>query len=258
LTLRKDNPSAPPLRLPTRAELRARADSARDAMADGARQARDAVTRGAQHPVTRGTRDAMTRGARQAVSQGARIVHDPSRRWKAAVATAAIGAIAGVCASTPWASAASGQMQTIYDSVNPTAIPAGQQVATYSDGTYQASSASVAGRGNVLWIDTNGSDTHADALDVEPGDETPAQAAQWVSAKLSASPHSDAIVYTLKNDWPSVRASIDTLPSWMQSQVKYWIADPTGTPHILPGASATQWYWGSEYDISLAQPGFFN
>jgi hypothetical protein len=24
----------------------------------------------------------------------------------------------------------------------------------------------------------------------------------------------------------------------------------------VPGASATQWYWGSSYDISTAQPGF--
>ena len=42
----------------------------------------------------------------------------------------------------------------------------------------------------------------------------------------------------------------------MQHHVKYWIADPTGTPHILPGAEATQWYWGPSYDISTANPGF--
>jgi hypothetical protein len=42
----------------------------------------------------------------------------------------------------------------------------------------------------------------------------------------------------------------------MQSHVKYWIADPTGTKHILPGAAATQWYWGPSYDITAAQPGF--
>ena len=41
----------------------------------------------------------------------------------------------------------------------------------------------------------------------------------------------------------------------MQAHVKYWIADPTGTPHILP-AAATQWYWGASYDISAAHPGF--
>ncbi|HUN34194.1 MAG TPA: hypothetical protein VMU95_19505, partial [Trebonia sp.] len=131
-------------------------------------------------------------------------------------------------------------------------------VATYSDGPYQATSASVQGRGNVLWIDTNGTNTHADALDVEPGDATPAGAAHWVNAKLSANPHGDAIVYTFKSDWSAVQGQINALPSWEQSHVKYWIADPTGTPHIVPGASATQWYWGNSYDITAAHPGFFH
>ncbi|HUN32545.1 MAG TPA: hypothetical protein VMU95_11075, partial [Trebonia sp.] len=131
-------------------------------------------------------------------------------------------------------------------------------VATYSDGPYQATSASVQGRGNVLWIDTNGTNTHADALDVEPGDATPAGAAHWVNAKLTANPHSDAIVYTFKSDWSAVQGQINNLPTWEQSHVKYWIADPTGTPHIVPGASATQWYWGSSYDITQATPSFFH
>ncbi|HUN30684.1 MAG TPA: hypothetical protein VMU95_01590 [Trebonia sp.] len=201
----------------------------------------------------------------------AKTTSKPARLGAGVALAATIGSLA---ATAPWASAAAPAADaahgpavttaatsgpsTIYDSTNPAAIPAGQHVATYSNGAFQASSSSVSGRGNVLWIDTNGSNTHADALDVEPGDATPSQAAQWVSAKLSASPHSDAIVYTFKSDWSSVRGSIDGLPAWMQSHVKYWIADPTGTPHIVPGASATQWYWGSSYDISAAQPGFFS
>ena len=228
MTFRKNNLSAPLLRTAARADLRGLASTARDAVS-------------------------------QAAQQGTRTLRDPSRRWKSGVIGAvAIGTIAGVGASAPWASAATTQATTIYDSTNPQAIPAGQQVAAYSNGSFQASGASVQGRGNVLWIDTNGSDTHASALDVEPGDATPAQAAQWVSAKLSASPNSDAIVYTFKSDWSTVQGDINGLPSWMQSHVKYWIADPTGTPHILPGASATQWDWGSNYDISSAQPGFFS
>ncbi len=145
----------------------------------------------------------------------------------------------------------------VYDSVLPTAIPPGNQVATYSDGPFAASSASVAGRGNVLWIDVNGSNTNANALDVEPGDATPAGAAAWVSAKLTHDPSSNAIVYTFKNDWGQVISDIGALPAWMHSHVKYWIADPTGYAHVLPGASATQWYWGKDYDISTAEPGFF-
>jgi hypothetical protein len=185
--------------------------------------------------------------------------HHTSASHTSASHTSAGHASAGqASAGHATAKAASTQPETIYDSVAPTAIPAGQQVATYADGPYQATGTAVAGRGNVLWIDTNGTNTHAQALDVEPGDATPAEAASWVSAKLSASPRTDAIVYTFEAEWGSVQSNIDALPSWMQSHVKYWIADPTGTPHIVPGASATQWYWGSSYDISMAQPGFFS
>jgi hypothetical protein len=231
------------------------------------------------------------REARHAARKARHAARNPSRLTAGIAATAAVGA---VVVAAPWTSgtsshaasgarvsapglalaaghqathqatgtsgkaAASSGPSTIYDSVTPAAIPSGQQVATYSDGPYQASSSDVAGRGKVLWIDTNGSNTRADALDVEPGDATPAGAAQWVSAKLAKAPRSTAIVYTFKNDWSQVISNIDALPARMQSHVKYWIADPTGTPHIVPGASATQWYWGSSYDITAATPGFFS
>jgi hypothetical protein len=154
------------------------------------------------------------------------------------------------------APAAPARPYLIYDSVTPSAIPANQQIATYANGSYAASASSVAGRGNVLWIDTNGSDPAASALDVEPGDATPAGAAMWVSAKLNANRGATAIVYTMISDWGQVKADIAGLPGWMQSHVRYWIADPTGYPHVLPGANATQWYWGNSYDITTANPGF--
>jgi hypothetical protein len=152
--------------------------------------------------------------------------------------------------------AAPSQPYLIYDSTEPYAVPAGQPVATYVDGPFAVPASEVAGHGQVLWIDTNGSDPQAGALDVEPGDATPAGAAQWVQQKLSASPKSTAVIYTMLSEWPQVQSYISTLPSSMQSHVKYWIADPTGVPTVVPGASATQWYWGSSYDISTAQPGF--
>jgi len=193
----------------------------------------------------------------------------PARLGAGVALAATIGSLA---ATAPWATAAStadaahataattaaSGPTTIYDSTNPSAIPAGQHVATYSDGAFQAPASSVAGRGNVLWIDTNGTNTHASALDVEPGDATPAGAAHWVNAKLTASPRTDAIVYTFKSDWSSVQHQINNLPTWEQAHVKYWIADPTGTPHNVPGAAATQWYWGTNYDITQATPGFFS
>jgi hypothetical protein len=142
----------------------------------------------------------------------------------------------------------------VYDSVTPSQIPAGARVATYATGGYAVNPASVAGR-HVTWIDTNGSDPRAAALDVEPGDATPAQAAQWTWNKLHNAAGDIAIIYTYRAEWPATQAAIATLPQAMQHQVRYWIADPTGVNHIVPGAAATQWYWGHNYDISTAAPG---
>jgi hypothetical protein len=148
------------------------------------------------------------------------------------------------------------QPSTIYDAVTPSAIPAGAQAAVYSNGAYAASPAQVAGHPNTLWIDTNGSNPKANVLDVEPGDATPQQAATWVQQKLTANPNDTAIVYTFRAEWQPTQQAISALPQQMQSHVKWWIADPTGVPHIVPGSDATQWYWGQSYDQSLANPGF--
>jgi hypothetical protein len=145
---------------------------------------------------------------------------------------------------------------TMYDSVTPGALPANQPAAVYADGAYAASSSQMSGHHSVLWIDTNGSDPNANVLDVEPGDATPAGAAQWVQSHLSAQPHSVAIIYTMRSDWSAVQDAVGGLPSSEQSHVRYWIADPTGVPHVVPGSSATQWYWGSSYDMSTANPNF--
>jgi hypothetical protein len=145
---------------------------------------------------------------------------------------------------------------TMYDSVTPGSLPGGQPAAVYADGAYAASSSQVAGHHSVLWIDTNGSDANANVLDVEPGDATPAGAATWVQAHLAKQPHSVAIIYTMRSDWSAVQNAVGGLPSWEQGHVRYWIADPTGVPHVVPGSSATQWYWGSNYDASTANPNF--
>jgi hypothetical protein len=144
----------------------------------------------------------------------------------------------------------------VYDSVTPGELPSDQAAAVYADGAYAASSSQMAGHHSVLWIDANGSDPNANVLDVEPGDATPSGAAQWVQSHLSAQPHSEAIIYTMRSDWSAVQDAVGGLPSWEQGHVKYWIADPTGVPHVVPGSSATQWYWGSKYDISTANPNF--
>ena len=145
---------------------------------------------------------------------------------------------------------------SLYDSVTPSSLPSGAPVAVYADGSYASSASQVAGHKSVLWIDTKGTDTKANVLDVEPGDATPAGAAQWAHAKLSANPNSTAVVYTMMSDWQQVKANVHALPASMQKHVQYWIADPTGTPHIVPGSSATQWSWGSSIDTSMANANF--
>jgi hypothetical protein len=139
----------------------------------------------------------------------------------------------------------------IYDSVNPAALPARHVAATYANGNYAATPAQIASH-KIIWIDTNGTDPRANALDVEPGDATPTTAENWAWHRLHASPHSLAILYTMRSEWQATKNAVRHLPPTMRTHIRWWIADPTGTPHIVPGASATQWYWGHNYDITTA------
>ena len=143
----------------------------------------------------------------------------------------------------------------IYDSVTPSALPHHNVNAVYATGNYAASQAQVAGR-HVMWIDTTGSDHAASVLDVEPGDATPSMAASWARQRLAADPHALARIYTMRSEWSATKAAIATLPAKMRSHVRWWIADPTGYAHVVPGSDATQWYWGSSYDITTATPRF--
>lgn len=143
----------------------------------------------------------------------------------------------------------------IYDSVNPQAIPAGQVVATYATGAHPIPTSAVAGRRRVIWIDTLGTDPSVNELDIEPGCASPSQAAGWVRARLTSHPGATAILYSSISEWSEIRADVASLPAWMRAKIRWWIADPTGSPHMVPGAQATQWYWGSNYDISTALPG---
>jgi hypothetical protein len=142
----------------------------------------------------------------------------------------------------------------IYDSVTPSSLPSGKDAAVYANGAYATSAHQVAGHKSVLWIDTNGSNPGANVLDVEPGDATPAAAAAWAQQRLVKHPGSVAIIYTMRSSWQDVKDNVAHLPKAQQDNVRYWIADPTGVKHIVPGSDATQWYWGSSIDISAANP----
>ncbi len=153
-------------------------------------------------------------------------------------------------ASTP------AQPYEFYDSIDPETVPAGAEVATYATGAHPTPVSLVAGRKKVLWIDTEGTDPEAQVIDVEPGCASPSQVPQWVQSHLADDPGSVAIVYTTISEWSQVQQDVSSLPASMQSKIRWWIADPTGSPHIVPGSQATQWYWGSNYDESEALPSF--
>jgi hypothetical protein len=144
----------------------------------------------------------------------------------------------------------------IWDSVTPSSLPAGHDAAVYANGAYAAAARQVTNHKSVLWIDTNGSNPGANVLDVEPGDATPAGAAAWAQQRLVHHPHSVAIIYTMLSSWQAVKDHVAHLPKAQQDNVRYWIADPTGVDHIVPGAAATQWYWGANVDISTASANF--
>lgn len=137
----------------------------------------------------------------------------------------------------------------VYDSTTPSALPSDTTDAVYANGSFFARPSEVPSHSR-LWITVNTSDPNANVLDVEPGDATPAQAGQWVVAhdKVSSQP---AVVYQSLGNWSAVKAEVPR-----GYPVQYWIADPTGSPHLVPGSSATQWYWGKTVDISETAPGF--
>ena len=145
---------------------------------------------------------------------------------------------------------------TMYDSVLPSALPTDQVAATYAAGGYAVSPATMAGHKKVVWIDTTGTDPEASVLDIEPGAATPEQATSWTWQRLHAHPNLTARLYCNQSQWPSVQAAVASLPASMRSHIRWWIADPTGVQHLVPGSDATQWYWGDTYDLSIVTPRF--
>jgi hypothetical protein len=140
----------------------------------------------------------------------------------------------------------------VYDSVLPRALPANHVVAVYATGPYAVPASAVRGQKQVLWVDVRGTDPAASVLDIEPGCASPYAAASWTSDRLSTYPGSLAVLYTSIAEWSLVQTQVAGLPAWMRARIRWWIANPTGYPHLVPGSDATQWYWGSSFDISTA------
>lgn len=141
----------------------------------------------------------------------------------------------------------------LYDSADPAGIPKGKIQALYATGSYTGSAADVKGHPRTLWVDVTGGDPHADVLDIEDSDSHWWQAGPWAAEAHKDHPNRPVIIYTAYGTWKYAQESVAAY----HVKVKWWVASPSGTPHMVPGADAVQWMWGKTYDISLTMPGFW-
>ena len=136
---------------------------------------------------------------------------------------------------------------TMYDSVTWEAIPANAEVvAGYIDGNFawpRAAWDRWPGAEKVL-ITVSGS-LSGNVADVENGDMTPAQAAEWIRAKHGAGMRG-VTVYCSRSNLGAVRTAC-------KGQCYYiWVADWTNNPHEIAGTVATQYQnVGTSYDLSM-------
>lgn len=145
-------------------------------------------------------------------------------------------------------------MRTLYDSVNPAAIPTDAgMVAGYIDGMYAWHAADWARfpRAVQVRIAVFASTNGGHVLDVERGDATPVQAPGWVQRRRAAG--ADPSVYCSMALWPAVRAAFATAHV---PEPHYWVAGyPGGGPIIPAGAVAHQYAdpatSGGAWDLSV-------
>ena len=136
----------------------------------------------------------------------------------------------------------------MYDSVTWESIPAGAElVAGYIDGDFPWPRAAWArfARARKVTITTRApGDVRANVADVENGDFTPEQAAEWLRAKDAAGIHGGTIYCSLDSR-DAVDAACQGLAYWQ------WLADWTGEAHELYNAVAVQYASiPSRYDLS--------
>lgn len=143
----------------------------------------------------------------------------------------------------------------MYDSVTASDIPAtAVAVAGYLDGLYMWTAADWGRFPNAAKVTiTVLGNPVADVADVENGDLSPVQGAQWIKNRIADGIPGPHVIYCNLSTLPSVRAECTGLPA------SYWIADWTSNPHIPDGddilacqfADATQ--NGAHWDLSLCR-----
>lgn len=141
--------------------------------------------------------------------------------------------------------------RTMYDGVDASRLPVSAQlVAGYVDGLYKWSDADWARFPSSVKVRvavfSNTNDGHA--LDVEPGNATPAQSVDWVLMRRGSG--FDPTVYMNLSTWPTVRAAFQARGV---AEPHYWVASYDDVAAIPSGAIAKQYYNNDAagYDLSV-------
>ena len=143
----------------------------------------------------------------------------------------------------------SSNLTTVYDSVNWPDIPHDATgIAYYIDGSMHYDSnidlKQFPDLVNVFTITTTGADK-ADVIDCENGDVTYLGLADALKA-------SDATwIYINRSTFQHEYNSLIQLRTNGGNVPKFWVADWTNQPHLVPNSDATQWTSTSKFDVSL-------
>jgi hypothetical protein len=144
---------------------------------------------------------------------------------------------------------------TLFDSTNYLSLRPSTNVALYLCGRYAAPNTPATAKRfkTITWICVCGQHPEANALDIETGDAIPSDVLTWVPAHVKHyGDKGRARLYSNLSAWPQVKLYVSKVSPVERSTVRYWIADPTGREHVVPGSSATQWFWGRTFDQSVA------
>lgn len=144
-------------------------------------------------------------------------------------------------------------MGTMYDAVDVAAIPADAQiVAGYVDGNWPTYAELVKAfpSAQAVSITVKGA-AGARVGDCETGDLTPQTAAGWAKSELAAGRR--PTIYYARSNAAAVSAALQNQGVAI-ADVDFWVADWTGSEHLVAGSVATQWAdppsSGGNYDIS--------
>jgi hypothetical protein len=149
---------------------------------------------------------------------------------------------------------------TIYDAVDASALPRDAALCLYYvDGKY-ANYNAVRARcpdATLIGVTTTSSGSlNAQVYDCEKGNGNAVSAALWASEKVRQGQRPTIYCSRIGSPgygWPDVQQQVANLK--LVGQVDYGIADYTGTPHLVPGSSFTQYAnppsSGGDYDISI-------